>query len=133
MIALDTLAHKAAAISKLLETEAEILPDSLRIKKERIAAVRKSTDFRVSLSLSLYVSFRATENERETFNTAEVFLLPDELPFFTKAFIQHAILLPINYSQQLTMEHGIHCILLNSQELPENFAIRLSDALSALK
>ncbi|WP_142826265.1 hypothetical protein [Planococcus soli] len=133
MIALDPQAIAAEAIGKYLDAEVELHTNVLRLKKKRTAEVQRSPDMLVGLSLDLNVSFRFAGDAHETVNQAEVFLLPEELPVFTEALIQNPLLLPISYSQHLFVECGVYCIRLASQEPPENFAQRLSEALHLLK
>nr|WP_251047812.1 hypothetical protein [Planococcus sp. ISL-109] len=112
-------------------TEVEVNTEFWQLKK-RMIEVHKSPGMCVGWSLDLAVSFKIFRDGREAVNEAEVFLLPEELPLFTEALIQHPILLPVSYSQHLSMEHGMSCIRLKSQEPFEDFAERLSEALCAL-
>lgn len=132
MIETETLTLKAEKVSGFFGGDMEMNADSWQLKKKRTIQAQKSPDMFVSWSLDLNVSFRLSSNGRETDNQAEVFLLPEELPIFTQALIEHPILFPISYSQHLTMERGMYCLRLTSQELPEDFAERLSGAIYVL-
>lgn len=133
MIALDSLAHKAVAIGKFFDAEVAIFPDALRLQKKRSVIMRRRPDIQVSMTMNLNVSFEIIDDERETVNNAVVYLLPEELSVFTNALVRHPILLPISYSQQLSMERGMYCLQLTSKESPENFAERLSKAIGVLE
>lgn len=113
-------------------TEVEVNTKFWQLKKKRMINVYSSRDFCVGWSLDLTVSFKIFRDGRESVNEAEVFLLSEELPVFTQALIKHPILLPISYSQHLSMERDIYCIRLKSQEPFEDFAERLSEALCVL-
>nr|WP_251047951.1 hypothetical protein [Planococcus sp. ISL-109] len=113
-------------------TEVELNAEFWQLKKKRMIDVHRSLDMCVCWSLDLTVSFRIFRDDRKVVNEAEVFLLPEELPIFTQALIQHPILFPISYSQHLSMERGMYCLRLKSQEPFEDFAERLSEALCRL-
>lgn len=133
MVETDAWPLRLGAISKFMGAEVELHGEFLQLKKKRMIKVQKSLDMYVSWSLDLNVSFRLNSDHREASNGAEVFLLPEELPVFTQALIGHPILFPISYSQYLSMERGMYCIRLRSQEPPEDFAERLSEALAVLE
>ena len=114
-------------------TEVDVNAEFWQLQKSRMIKVHTSRDMCVGWYLDLTVSFKIFRDDRKTVNEAEVFLLPEEVPIFTQALIRHPILFPINYSQSLSMERGIHCIRLKSQEPFQDFAERLSDALCRLR
>lgn len=117
---------------KFMGTEVEMDTEFWELKKKRRIKSRKSPGMCVNWSLDLTVSFKLLDDGQKTVNEAEVFLLPEELPIFTRTLIEHPVLLPISYAQQLSMERGMHCIRLTSQEPFKDFAGRLSEALYAL-
>lgn len=112
--------------------EVELSAEYWELKKKRMVEMHKSPDRCICCSLDLTVSFNLFPNGRETLNKAEVYLLPEELTTFTGALIQHPNLFPISYSQHLSKKDGIYCIRLESLEPFEDFAERLSEALSVL-
>lgn len=132
MVETGSQAITAEKTINFMGTEVDMDTEFWQLKKKRTIKSQKSSGVCVSWSLDLTVSFRLLHDGRKTVNEAEVFLLPEELPIFTRALIQHPILLPISYSQQLSIERGMHCIRLTSQEPFEDFAGRLSEALYAL-
>lgn len=118
---------------KFMGTEVAMDTEFWQLKKKRTVKSRKSPGMCVKWSLDVTVSFKLLGDGEKSVNEAEVFLLPEELPMFTRTLIEHPILLPISYSQQLSMERGMHCIRLTSEEPFEDFAGRLSEALNALR
>lgn len=107
-------------------TEVELTPVFCRLRKKRLHKVFKHSYGNTASPLKLY------RNEAEAANRAEVVLLPEELRIFTGALIDHPLLLPISFSQQLEVERGRYCITLTSQEPFADFAKRLSAALRKL-
>ncbi|MBT2583108.1 hypothetical protein [Planococcus sp. ISL-109] len=132
MIETNSLALTAEKVIEFMGTEVELNAEFWQLKKKRMIDVHRSLDMCVCWSLDLTVSFRIFRDDRKVVNEAEVFLLPEELPIFTQALIQHPILFPISYSQHLSMERGMYCLRLKSQEPFEDFAERLSEALCRL-
>lgn len=128
MIETEPLTIIAENLSRIMGGEVEQSEKSLQLKKKRKIKARQSPDMFISWSLDMIVSYKL----QGTVNEAEVFLLPEELPVFTQALIQHPILFPTSFSQHLSMERGMYCIRLKSQEPAEDFAKRLSEALSEL-
>lgn len=118
---------------KFMGTEVDLNTEFWQLKKKRSVKSRKSPAMCIKWSLDVTVSFKLHGDGRKTVNEAEVFLLPEESPIFTRTLIEHPILLPISYSQQLSIGHGLHCIRLTSEEPFEDFAGRLSEALNALR
>lgn len=129
----DMLAVKAKAIGNILEADVAVISQKCQMDKKRTVKVKKSSKVCVHWSLDLSVSFTGLTDNGEAVNKAEVFLLPEELPVFTLSLLQHPILLPTNYSQQVSMERGMYCMRIIAEESPENFAQRLSDTLQALE
>lgn len=131
MIEMNSLVAIAEKVGELLEAEVELSPEGLCFKKKRVVKEQKSSKVHVCWSLDLTVRVQSTGCEVAT-NEAEVFLLPEELPLFTASLIGNPILMPTNFSQQTTMERGMYCVRLMSQEAPEIFAARLSATLRKL-
>lgn len=133
MIGTDSLALKGKKANDFFGGEMVFMEGVWQLTKKRTIRVEKRPDVYVSWSLDLNVLSRLSSDEREAFNQAEVFLLHEELPIFTKALIRHPISFPTSYSQQLSMERGMYCLRLASQEPFEDFVERLSRALDVLE
>ncbi|MDN7240760.1 hypothetical protein QWY14_03115 [Planococcus sp. N028] len=118
----------AEKIGYLLDVEVESAADGFQFRKKRFVKNLESTFCLVGVS-PLTESF---EENGMAINKASVFLLPEEMPLFMLALIQHPIPFPSNFSQRQTRTHGMYCIRLESLEVPENFAERLSDALKQI-
>lgn len=129
----DLLVLKSETVGNIMDAEVTVGSGKCQIEKKRTVEAQTSKKVCVRWSLDLSVSFSELTESGLALNEAEVFLLPEELPIFTLSLLQHDILFPINYSQQVSMERGMYCVRINSKESPENFAARLSDALRALE
>lgn len=79
------------------------------------------------------VSFYKVRKGESTVNTAEVFLLSEEVAIFTLALRQQLLLFPTNYLQQVTIDRGLCCLQLESLEPAEHFVERLYEAFQVLK
>lgn len=132
MARMDSPALTAESGSGFMGVEVELDAEFLKLHKKRLIQICKSSNTRAEVFLELAMPFKIFRDDLEAVNEAEIFLLPKELPVFTEALIRHPILLPISFSQQLSMERGIYCIRLKSQEAYEDFAARLSAALRKL-
>ncbi|WP_422124716.1 hypothetical protein DHX103_03530 [Planococcus sp. X10-3] len=127
---MNSLVLTAENTNGFLGSEVELNTDFWRLKKKRLGKLRKSRKKHADWARS--DPFQIFRHDMEDLNRAEVYLLPEELPVFTQALIKHPKSFPITYSQNLSMERGIYCLRLKSHEPFEDFAARLSKALSAL-
>ena len=132
MVDTEVRATLAEKISLLMDAEVEVSSQKWQLQKTRSVGTHNLSEGRGNVSLNLSVSFSSFNSDGPSVNRAKIFLLPEELPIFTSAMMQHRILFPISFSQQLSSERGLYCIRLKSVEAPEDFAIRLSDSLRAL-
>lgn len=132
MAGTDSQALTAGNEKEFMGTEVELDAEFWQLHRKRLIKMREGSAKRGGLSVDLEVPLKIFRDEREAVNEAEVFLLPEELPIFTKTLIQHSILLPTSYSQHLSMERGMYCLRLKSQEPYGDFAERLSKALGKL-
>lgn len=132
MAAIDPLVQTAARISELMNTKVESTLGIWRFRKIRGVKLQNSTSgFRCSLAME--VSFCRGRKGESTLNTAEVFLLSEEVSIFTLALRQQLLLFPTNYLQQITMDRGLCCLQLESLEPAEHFVERLYEAFRILK
>ncbi|ANU25505.1 DUF1259 domain-containing protein [Planococcus versutus] len=132
MIRTNEFTSTAEKVSNFLNGELERHEDFWRLEKKRAVKWQHNATSYINLSLDLYVSFSSLRDKEKAVNMAEVFLMPEEMPLFTKALIDHVIPFPTIYSQQLSKKRGMYCVRLTAQELPEEFAERLSAALDLL-
>ncbi|ALS76457.1 hypothetical protein AUC31_15160 [Planococcus rifietoensis] len=86
----------------------------------------------IGLPLDRGVSVQLYRDEQEGMNEATILLSVEQLPSFTRALIEHPILLPTSYSQRLSVEDGQHALRITSKEEFPDFVERLTDALHVL-
>ena len=133
MIITKELAGTAEAVSKILGGDLACQDGIYQLRNKRSVNIKNSPILDISLSLDLDVSFSLSEEGPDGSNEARVFLVPEELTAFTQTLVAHPFFFPTSYSQHLTMERGMYCIRLTSQEPPEVFAERLAAALDVLE
>lgn len=123
---LDSVAEK---ISFILDAESEMVSGTYQFRKKR----KLKNSERTFCFMKFDIASESYKESGIALNNARVFLLPDEAPRFTLALLQHPISFPTNFSQFQTINHGVCCIQLESQEAPEQFAERLGAALKLLE
>lgn len=128
----DPLAREAAKIGKLMNVDMELSTGIWSFSKKRKVTVRNSTSS-IHRALPVNVSFYASPQGGTAVNTAEVYLLPEEVSVFTAALRQQARLFPTNYLQQVTAADVICCLRLESVECAVHFAERLAEAFRVLE
>lgn len=132
IIITDQLTMSAEAVSRVLSIGVESQGETYRLKSSRSVNVQKSSGECADVPVDFHIPFGSCKEEQEVMNEAQVFLMPEELSIFTQAIIAHPVLLPISYSQHLSIERGMYCLRLSSQEPQAAFAERLAGALDAL-
>ncbi|MBT2583110.1 hypothetical protein [Planococcus sp. ISL-109] len=133
MAGTDLLAQEAAKISKLMNAEVEWTSGIWSFRKKRAVKLENSKSG-FCCSLNMEVSFYGIQEGESAVNMAEVFLVSEEVPVFTSALKQQALLFPTNYLQQVrAMEHGLCCLQLESLEPVEHFVGRLFEGLLVLE
>lgn len=119
-------------LRSILDTEVEMDGDKYVIKKKRTAKLPAADDGGGGEFLELDIYLECYQKNGTVFNRAEVFLLSDECEEFTETLIRHKLQLPTSYRQWQIGSSTIVCICMESKELPEHFAERLSATLEAI-
>lgn len=86
----------------------------------------------IGLPLDRGISVQLYRDEQQGLNEAEILLPVEQMSSFTRALIEHPILLPTSYSQSSSVEGGQHTLRITSKEEFPDFVERLTDALNVL-
>lgn len=127
--------HQASTVEKAVgwsDSGVGKSAEFLVLKNKRVIEVHKNLNRCVGWSQDPGISVEIARDERRALNEAQILLLPEEVQAFTQALIQHPILLPTSYSQNLSKARGMYCLRIASQEPFSDFAERLSEALGVL-
>lgn len=116
----------------IIAAEAEPSSEFELLIEKRMFKISGFGENRHGGTTDISVPLRLFHDGREGDNEAIVFLLAEELPVFIQALIDHPILLPTSYSQQVSMERGMSCLQLKTREPFEDFKARLFKALTKL-
>lgn len=129
---MSKLQETANQVAMLLDAEIEVIEDTCLIKKKRLLNIHTDQN-NFSCLLELDISFKNFKNNGDAFNTAEILLLPEELPAFISAWSSFDKPLPVNFKQHCETNPNIVCLHLETTECPKVFAARLSAALYAIE
>ena len=129
---MNQLEETANAVAALLDAEVEVTGETCLVKKKRRLNIHTDQN-NFSCILELDISFKNFKDNGHAMNTAEILLLPEELPAFTAAWSSFYKPLPVNFKQRCETNPNIVCLHLESLEYPKDFAARLSAALQALE
>ena len=127
--------HAATPVDKAAQfmgTESANKTGHCRVDHKLGSDMYMAPELYIAWSLDREVSVKLSRNEQQGVNEAEILLPAEEVQRFTRALIEHPILLPTSYSQSSSVEGGKHSLRLISREAFADFAERLSDALSVL-
>lgn len=129
----------------MMDTQQVASPDNKTAKMMAAQAVEKSRNcpidsaleieghkvpqLYIGLPLDRGVSVQLYRDEQQGLNEAEILLPVEQMSSFTRALIEHPILLPTSYSQRLSVEGGQHALRITSKEEFPDFVERLTDAL----
>lgn len=132
----------------MMDTQQVASPDNKTAKMMAAQAVEKSRNcpidsaleieghkvpqLYIGLPLDRGVSVQLYRDEQQGLNEAEILLPVEQMSSFTRALIEHPILLPTSYSQSPSVEGGQHALRITSKEEFPDFVERLTDALNVL-
>lgn len=114
------------------EGQLELTAELWHLQNKRLIKMNKYFSASIGMQHSQASPLKIYRKEEESLNEADIYLLREELQTFMQALIQHPILLPTSFSQQLSMEGKVYSIRLKSCEPFKDFTERLSDALLKL-
>lgn len=129
---MDDLILVAEKVGEILNSEGKLQAGKCIINKRRTLTIF-AEDRQFSCTLDFDISFKQLRQDGTATNRAEVFLLPEEVPVFLASIRQYPIALPTKYSQHMTINPNIVSVYMESREIPEHFAKRLSSALAILE
>ena len=127
--------HAATPVDKAAQfmgTESVNKTGHCRVDHELGSDLYMAPELYIAWPLDREVSVKLSRDEQQGVNEAEILLPAEEVQRFTRALIEHPILLPTSYSQSSSVEGGKHSLRLVSREAFADFAERLSDALNVL-
>lgn len=123
--------HAASTVEKTSEFRGAEGEDC-RIGNKPGNKVHTGTHLYIGFPSDRGVSVKLSRNEHKGLNEAVIVLSLEEVQRLTRALIEHPILLPTSYSQNLSVENGKHSLRITSEESFADFVERLSDALGML-
>lgn len=132
MIEAHYLASSVEKAVGVMSAEAEKKARHCRIENKPGIEMHLDADAYISWALDGAIAVELFRDEQQHLNKAEILLLSEEVQIFTRALIGHPILLPLSYSQNLSMKGGECLLRIASKEPFADFIERLSDALSVL-
>ncbi|MFC3039983.1 DUF1259 domain-containing protein [Virgibacillus xinjiangensis] len=122
----------AKKFGEILDAEASV--------EEGMGAVEKERDLDVTVQgrpfkseLSMEIHFEAVDEEGIALNHAEIVLLPEEIPDFTRALGKNDLTISALHNHWLFAEPSIKYLHVQSVEKPEEFAQKLADSIKVLK
>ena len=83
--------------------------------------------------LSMEIHFESLEEDGTALNHAEIVLLPEEIPDFTRALGKNDLTISALHNHWLFAEPSIKYLHVQSVEKPEEFARKLAESLKVLK
>lgn len=129
---MNHLQEMANEVAYLLDADIEVTGEICVVKKKRQLNIHtEQKNFSCILELDIW--FKHLKSNGHALNSAEILLLPEELPLFNDAWSSFNIPLPVNFKQHCETNPNIVCLHLKSTECPADFAARLSASLNALE
>lgn len=128
-----------ADLERIAKRFGEIL-DAEVSTEDGMGAVEKERDLDVTVQgrpfkseLSMEIHFEALEEDGTALNHAEIVLLPEEIPDFTRALGKNDLTITALHNHWLFAEPSIKYLHVQSVEKPEDFAQKLADSIKVLK
>ncbi|SFK32926.1 protein of unknown function [Halobacillus dabanensis] len=128
-----------ADLESIAQRFGEIL-DAEVSTEDGMGAVEKERDLDVTVQgrpfkseLSMEIHFEALEEDGTALNHAEIVLLPEEVPDFTRALGKNDLTITALHNHWLFAEPNIKYLHVQSVEKPEGFAQKLADSIKVLE
>ncbi|SDL89673.1 DUF1259 domain-containing protein [Sediminibacillus halophilus] len=122
----------AKTFGDILGVEAEVEDGMCEAEKERDLDVTvQGRPFKSELSMEIH--FESLEEDGTALNHAEIVVLPEEIPEFTRTLGKNDLTITALHNHWLFAEPNIKYLHVQSVEKPEIFAQKLSNAISVLK
>ncbi|MFC4558168.1 DUF1259 domain-containing protein [Virgibacillus kekensis] len=122
----------AEKFGEILDVETEVEDGMCEAEKDRDLDVTvQGRPFKSELSMEIH--FEALEDDGRALNHAEIVLLPDEVPEYTKALGKNNLTISALHNHWLFAEPSIKYLHVQSVEKPEEFAQKLANANKVLK
>ncbi|SDZ86555.1 protein of unknown function [Thalassobacillus cyri] len=122
----------AKKFGEILDVEVEIEDEMVEAEKERDLDVTvQGRPFKSELSMEIH--FESLEDDGTALNHAEIVLLPEEIPEYTKALGKNDLTITALHNHWLFAEPSIKYLHVQSVEKPEEFAQKLANANEVLK
>ncbi len=122
----------AKTFGDILGVETEVEDGMCEAEKERDLDVTvQGRPFKSELSMEIH--FESLEEDGTALNHAEIVVLPEEIPDFTRALGKNDLTITALHNHWLFAEPNIKYLHVQAVEKPEDFARKLSNAISVLK
>lgn len=122
----------AKRFGDILGAEAEVEEGMAEIEKERDLDVTvQGRPFKSELSMEIH--FESLADDGTALNHAEIVVLPEEIPDFTRALGKNDLTITALHNHWLFAEPNIKYLHVQSVEKPEEFAQKLADSIKVLK
>lgn len=125
---------------KVAERVEDILGMKAKVEEEVCSLEKKRKELDVKLEgrkfkgeVSIEVKFESLESDGTALNYAEITLLEEEIPAFTKVLTDNGLAPTAIHNHWVKAEPNILYLHLQKVDNPENFAENLSAALKTLK
>ncbi|RNF39824.1 hypothetical protein [Planococcus salinus] len=102
------------------------------VQKKRAITINASGT-RYTYSLAFDITFKNYKADGTALNKAEIYLLPEEFPFFSYTLKNYELPLPPHHKLRISSDQHVVCFTVKTIEAPENFARRLSAALKIVE
>ncbi|MFC3212641.1 DUF1259 domain-containing protein [Planomicrobium okeanokoites] len=131
---MSKLEETAKRFGDILGVEAEADADKGMVEAPKPRDLEVTVQGRPFKSeLSMEIHFEALEDDGTALNHAEIVLLPEEVPDFTRALGKNDLTISALHNHWLYAEPAIMYLHVQSVEKPEDFATKLAASFKALK
>ncbi|WP_088006889.1 DUF1259 domain-containing protein [Indiicoccus explosivorum] len=130
---MSKLEETAKRFGDILGTKAEAQADKGVVEapiSRDLSVTVQGRPFKSELDMEIH--FEALEDDGTALNHAEIVLLPDEVPGFTRALGENSLTISALHNHWLYAEPAIMYLHVQSVEKPEDFAEKLKKSFSAL-
>lgn len=122
----------AQRVGGILAADSRLQEGKCTIHKKRTMTVYANGKY-YTHTLELGISFKSFKADGTALNRAEIYLLPEEFPFFFHTLKKYNLPLPPHHKLQVKTRRDLICFTVKAKEAPEHFAQRLSAAMKIVE
>lgn len=129
---MDRIEQVAERVGVILAADSRLEAGKCIIQKKRTITLY-TADSHYTHTLDFAISFKNFQADGTALNKAQIYLLPEEFPYFVDTLRKYPCPLPPHHKLRVRQGWNMICFTVKTKEAPDHFAQRLSAALKVVE